>query len=479
MSGEIAVKRQFIRVRSGGLLVAAAALAAGPGCIHLHTAPSTTELASKALPHVAVPAQWIAQGTSPEAVQSGWLSELKDPALEALAAEAITYNPDLQVAQARVEQSRILMDAAGGALQPTLAAAGKGGGKLGADASGVRGAFLLASWEIDVWGRIRYGRMAASAQYSSAVADAAYARQSLVASLARAWFGAKELTAQIDLTQKSIDSAQQLVTLTQVRARVGRANDGDVAAAEAAVAGYQDSLRELIRARAQAQRAIETLLGRYPAAELAVSADLPPAPPAAAAGLPSQLLERRPDVIAAQQRVAVAFARTEEASAARFPQISLTAAIGTISSEVFLLKNVSNPLWSVGAEFAAPIWTGGRLQAAVSARAAEQQAASADFARIGARSFADVENAIDAEAALRERAAYAAAALAAQRRALGVTEVEFRVGRTDERPVVQQQLRVRAAEMNALHIHAETLSQRVMLHLALGGDFGAAAAPSS
>jgi outer membrane protein TolC len=143
---------------------------------------------------------------------------------------------------------------------------------------------------------------------------------------------------------------------------------------------------------------------------------------------------------------------------------------------VFLLKNVQNPLWSVGAEFAAPIWTGGRLQAAVAARAAEQQAASADFARIGARSFADVENAIDGEAALRERAAYAAAALAAQRRALGVTEVEFRVGRTDERPVVQQQLRVRAAEMNALHIHAETLSQRVMLHLALGGDFGTASA---
>jgi multidrug efflux system outer membrane protein len=479
MSPEIALKRQFIGVRSVGLLAVAGALAVGPGCLHLHTAPSTPELASKALPQMHLPAQWIAQGTRPQAVQSGWLSELNDPALEALATEALAYNPDLQVAQARVEQSRILMEAAGGALQPTLTAVGKTGGKLGADASGVSGAFLLASWEIDLWGRIRYGRMAATAQYSSAVADAAYARQSLVASLARAWFGAKELTAQIELTQKSIDSAQQLVALTQVRQRVGTANEADVALAQATLAGYQDSLRELKRARAQAQRALETLLGRYPAAELAVSADLPPAPPPAAAGIPSQLLERRPDVIAAQQRVAVAFARTEEASAARFPQISLTGAIGTISSEVFLLKNIDNPLWSVGAEFAAPIWNGGRLQAAVSARAAEQQAASADFARIGARSFADVENAIDGEAALRERAELAAAALEAQRQALRVTEVEYRVGRTDARPVVQQQLRVRAAEMNALHIQAETLSQRVTLHLALGGDFGAAQAPAS
>src|SRR5580693_1505876 len=113
MSGrEIALKRQFIRVRSGALLGVAAAFAAGPGCIHLHSAPSSAQLAGKALPHVQVPAQWIAQGTSPEAVQSGWLSELKDPALEALAAEALTYNPDLQIAQARVEQARILMEAA-------------------------------------------------------------------------------------------------------------------------------------------------------------------------------------------------------------------------------------------------------------------------------------------------------------------------------------------------------------------------------
>lgn len=404
-----------IRAPAAAALGAGALLAAA-GCTHLSGAPTSAELATRSMPRLELPAQWVAQGTRPEQVQSGWLAELQDPELEALAAEALTYNPDLQVAAARVAQARILMDAAGGALQPTVNLAGSTSGKLGGDGTGVNGLFLLASWEIDVWGRIRYGRMAATAQYASAVADTAYARESLVAALARAWFGAKEITAQIVLTHSTIDSAQRFLELVRVRARVGNANDGDVALAEAALLGYRDSLRELERARAQAQRAIEILLGRYPAAELAVSAELPPLPQPVAAGLPSQLLERRPDVVAAQQRVAAAYARTEEANAARFPQISLTANVGTISSEVFVLKDVNNPLWSIGGKLFAPLLNGGQLKAAVSARDAEQQAASAEFAKIGARCFADVENAISGETALRERAAYAAAALDAQRR---------------------------------------------------------------
>ena len=115
---------------------------------------------------------------------------------------------------------------------------------------------------------------------------------------------------------------------------------------------------------------------------------------------------------------------------------------------------------------------GGQLKNVAAAKAAEAQAASAEFARIGARSFADVEDAIGGEAALREQAGYAAAAVDALQRGLNTTQVEFRVGRTDARPMVQQQVRVYSAQMRALHLRAESLSQRVALHLALGGDFG-------
>jgi outer membrane protein, multidrug efflux system len=118
------------------------------------------------------------------------------------------------------------------------------------------------------------------------------------------------------------------------------------------------------------------------------------------------------------------------------------------------------------------VFNGGQLKNIAAAKTAEAQAASAEFARIGARSFADVEDAIGGEAALREQAGYAAAAVDAQQRSLNATQVEFRVGRTDARPMVQQQVRVYSAQMRVLHLRAETLSQRVALHLALGGDFG-------
>ncbi len=458
--------------RRGATLLLAAALTLLSGCINLHEAPATPELVKQTMPHLQLPEQWVAQGTRPEDVERGWLKEFNDPELSALASEALAYNLDLKVAQARVEQARNLMEAAGGALLPTLTLAGKLGGKLGSDASGVNGAFLQASWEVDLWGRVRYGRLAATEQYASATADAAYARQSLVAALARAWFGAKEIIAQIGLTDQTIAASERFLELTQTRVRVGTANDSDLAVAQASLAAYRDSRRELIRAKEQALRAIEILLGRYPTAELVVSADLPPVPAPAAAGLPSQLLERRPDVIAAQKRVAAAYARAEQASAERWPKINLTAAVGTISSEVFVLKDASNPLWGVGANVAWSVFNGGQLKNVAAAKAAEAQAASAEFARIGARSFADVEDAIGGEAALREQADYAAAAVDAQQRSLNTTQVEFRVGRTDARPMVQQQVRVYSAQMRALHLWAETLSQRVALHLALGGDFG-------
>ena len=163
------------------------------------------------MPHVQLPEQWVAQGTRPEDVESGWLKEFNDPELMALASEALTYNADLKVVQARVEQARNLMEAAGGALWPTLTLAGKASGKVGTDGSGVNGAFLQASWEVDLWGRVRYGRLAASEQYASATADAAYARQSLVASLARAWFGTKEIIAQIDLTDQTIAASERFL----------------------------------------------------------------------------------------------------------------------------------------------------------------------------------------------------------------------------------------------------------------------------
>jgi outer membrane protein TolC len=189
--------------------------------------------------------------------------------------------------------------------------------------------------------------------------------------------------------------------------------------------------------------------------------------------MPSELLERRPDVVAAERRIAVAFYRTEEAKAARLPRISLTAAVTTISSELFVLKQRDDPLWSAGAGLLAPIYLGGALQSQVEIRTTEQKQALAEYGRIGARAFGEVESALSSVFTLEERTSILARAVAENERALELANVRYRVGSADLRVVQQQQIAVYAARTAMLRVQSEQLVQRVNLHLALGGGWGA------
>ena len=218
-------------------------------------------------------------------------------------------------------------------------------------------------------------------------------------------------------------------------------------------------------------RALELLLGRYPAAEIAVAQQLSPMPAAVSVGVPSELLERRPDVIAAERRVAAAFNRIGEAKAALLPRISLTAGGSSISSDVFVLQDRSNPAFSFGANLIAPIYQGGALRAQVDIRTAEQKEAVAHYARIAQSSFAEVENALAAENALRDRDAILEANITDNARALELVRIQYRVGSADQRAVEQRQLALYNARMSLLRVQTERRAQRVNLYLALGGGF--------
>jgi outer membrane protein TolC len=187
--------------------------------------------------------------------------------------------------------------------------------------------------------------------------------------------------------------------------------------------------------------------------------------------MPSELLERRPDVVAAERRVAAAFYRVEEAKAAKLPRISLTAGLNSISSEVFLLKERDNPVWSVGAGLVAPLFLGGQLQAQQDIRTAEQKQAIAEYGRVGARVFGEVENALSAEFNLNSREVILKQAVADNTRALELADIRYRVGSGDLRAVQQQQLALSASRTALLRVQSEQLVQRVNLHLALGGSF--------
>jgi outer membrane protein, multidrug efflux system len=176
-------------------------------------------------------------------------------------------------------------------------------------------------------------------------------------------------------------------------------------------------------------------------------------------------------VVAAERRVAAAFYGVEESKAARLPRISLTAAVTSISSELFVLKDRDNPVWSAGASIAAPLFLGGQLQSQIEIRTAEQKIAVAEYGRVGSRAFAEVESALSASFALEEREQILTEAVAENQRALEFANIRYRVGSGDLRAVQQQALALHASRTALLRVRAERLVQRVNLHLALGGSF--------
>jgi NodT family efflux transporter outer membrane factor (OMF) lipoprotein len=452
--------------RLGSVLIAAAL----SGCA-LKSPPERAEVAKQALPNLQVPAAWTAQGGAAGVIADKWLAGFRDPQLDALVQEALVNNPDLQVAAARVEQAAAFVKVAGATLKPQVNALARGGGALSGDSSGLEGAGIFANWEIDLWGRVRAGRAAAQDQYASATLDVEYARQSLAAMVAKSWFLATEARLQKAIAEEMAGASERQLSLVQDRLRVGRGDEYEMALARANLATFRDSVRSLDLAYQQALRALEALAGRYPAAALSVPAQLASLPGPIPVGMPSELLERRPDVIAAERRVAAAFYRVEEAKAARLPRISLTAAVTSISSDLFVLKERDNPVWSAGASLTAPLYTGGALTGQIEVRTAEQKQAIADYGRVGARAFGEVENALSTAFALEEREAILSQSVIHNSRALELANVRYRVGAGDLRAVQQQALALHAARTALLRVQAERLVQRVNLHLALGGGF--------
>jgi len=441
------------------------------GCA-LDAPPTTQQLTESELAHATPPPQFKAGG-SPGAVQAGWLASLNDPRLLPLAEEALRYNADLRVAAARVEVAAAALKAAGGALSPEVNFAGRSGGKATGSSGQLSGLLVSASWEIDVWGRVRYGRQAADAQFASAAADRRAAEQAIVAALAKAWFIAAESAQQRRLVSDILVDSETLVNLSGDRLRVGVGNDVDVTQARINLQGFRDTALQIEFALAQSRRALELLLGRYPAAEIELPVTLPTLPPTAPTGVPSELLERRPDIIAAERRFDAAFARVGEARAARLPKISLTAALSSLTSSTFVLKDSGDVTLGGGATLLFPIFNGGQLEAQVELRTAEQKQAGAAYAQTALKAFNEVETALASEASMVAREDVLRQGLKESTRALDLERVRYKVGSRDLRSVTQQQLETYTASISLLRVLTEQRVQRVQLHLALGGDFGA------
>ena len=410
-------------------------------------------------------------------------ASFRDEQLIAAVNEAIANNADLRVGAARVEQAMLYAKLAGAKLYPSVDLLARGGGKLSGDSSGLEGARpdrLLGARPVGPRAiRPRGGRgrrrVGCSRLRVRPPVDRGAGGQELVPrdrsrACRRRWRGRRFATASelVQLAEARIARRRR-----QRRRRVHRARERSGIS--------RDTVRQLELAREQAHAGAG-------AADRPVSIcsdrrwrrNCPASPTPCPSGLPSELLERRPDVVAAERRVAAAFNRIGEAKAARLPTISLTTGVSAISSELFVLKDRDNPIWNAGASLLMPIYKGGALKTQVEIRTAEQKQAIAAYASIGLRAFSEVESALAAEIAAREREQILTQTLADNRRAFEIVQTQFKVGSTDLRFVTQRQLALVRDAVRLIRMQAEQRVQRVNLHLALGGSFetAPAAAPA-
>ncbi|QZA77608.1 efflux transporter outer membrane subunit [Deefgea tanakiae] len=435
-------------------------------------APTRDDLHQQALAQIKFPTKWQHAKSTGE-FDAAALGFTLPAELVELIAEAQRNNPDLRLAALRVEQSHSAVKAAGAALMPMIAIGGQAGeSAIPTSSMAMNGLALIAQWEIDVWGKTRSSQAAAREQSLAAELDTLYARQSIAAAVVKSWLSATEATQQIRLAQEMVSLAEQQLALIKVGQKVGRNTQQDVLLNQLALKNYRGQLLQSQQALNASQRALEILVGRYPAAEIAVASALPAEPSAIPAGLPSDLAERRPDLRAAESRFRAAFYNVEVAKKAYLPSISLTAGLGVADNNLFKLqKDLNNPIWGVTGKLLAPIFTAGLIDAQVEVKTAQQQETTVQYAKTMLSALNEIEGGLYAEQKLAERYQLLKAQMNDQQKLLGLQKVQIKVGKGDHYQLHQQQLNLASYQINLLRLQNERLIQRVNLHLALGGVY--------
>jgi NodT family efflux transporter outer membrane factor (OMF) lipoprotein len=423
---------------------------------------------------------WVPAAPADALERGPWWQLFGDPVLDSLVAGVEVSNQNVAVAAANYAAARAAVQQQRAALFPSVSLG------LSGDRSGVRGQGsdssyrlnLGGSWEPDVWGRLRAGVTSAQAGAEASAADLASARLSSQGELASNYFTIRALDAQSALLARTITGYERELQITQNRFNVGIAARTDVLQAQTQLANAQSDALTLRRQRAQFEHAIAVLLGKAPSAfTLAASPDWKVAVPEVPVGVPATLLQRRPDIAAAERAVAAANAEIGIARAAYFPNIGLSGSLGTGGSRVGDLFSLSNAAWSFGLSAAQSIFNAGATRAAVAGAEARHQATVARYRQTVLTAFADVEDQLSATRVLAQqqdlrRQASEAADLVEQQ-----IMNRYRAGQVGYTEVVQAQVTALNARRSLVQVQSDRQTVAVSLIQSLGGGWQAGAQP--
>ena len=400
-----------------------------------------------------------------------WWTLFGDPLLNNLAASVEVSNQNVAQAVASYAQARALVQQRRSSLLPAVGFSG-GADKAGGASSDQRYRLSIGStWEPDIWNRLGAGVNSANASAAASAADLAAARLSAQGELAINYFTLRQTDAQRELLARTIEGFQRVLTITANRFDAGIAAKSDVLQARTQLANAQSDDLSLARQRARLEHAIAVLLGKAPADFALAQAPWQANIPAVPAGVPSALLQRRPDIAAAERRVAAANAQIGVARAAWYPNIGLSGSYGTGGSSVSNLFSVSTAVWSLGLSAAQTVFNAGATRAGVAIAEAQQQEASARYRQTVLGAFADVEDQLAAAGVLARQTVLLRQATEAANQVEVQILNRYTAGRVSYTEVVQAQATALSARRALVQAEADRQTTAVALIQALGGGW--------
>ena len=433
-------------------------------------------------PEAPVAAQFSgdAGGSARAAIDIGWREFFPDQRLQKLIETALANNRDLRTAALRIEEARALYNVQSADLLPNFSGTATGvrartPGSLTPTnrpliTSNYQVGFSLASFELDFFGRVRSLNDAALAAYLATAEAQRSAQLSLVSEVAKAYLAERGFAEQLTLAQQTLDGRKKAYDLSKQRFDVGASSDFDLQLAESLVQSARVAVLTLQRQRAQSENALTLLVGQplaaLPAAPLLSSENIITTIPA---GVPSDLLIHRPDILAAEQRLKSANANIGAARAAFFPRISLTAALGTSSNALSGLFSAGSGSWSFAPQLVLPIFDAGRNNSNLTLAQVRSNLAVADYEKVIQVAFREVSDALVARGTLDEQVAAQQAVVNAQAQRLKLANLRFQNGIANALDVVDAQRDLFTAEQSLVQTRLLRLTNAVDLYRALGG----------
>ena len=442
-------------------------------------------------PAVELPATWTLEApwrtASPaDVVAKGpWWQRYDDPTLAELERRAVGASPTLDIAAARLAQARAALDATSAARWPQLTlgvrttrariSANRPLSSYGSpNFATVQNDFIAtfsASYELDLAGRVQRSIEGAEASAEQSMADLESTRLVLGADLATAYFNLREADIELDVLDRSVGLQRRALELIGARHDLGAASGLEVAQQQAVLDTTLAQVDPLMRQRSVYEHAIATLVGA-PAPGFSIAPDLREVvPPAVPLGVPSDVLERRPDVASAERAMAAANAQVGVATAAFYPSITLGPTTGGESRELTRLFDAPSIVWSAGASLVQPLFDGGRIRANVEFARAGYDATVASYRRTVLTAMQEVEDGISGVARLESALQQAQAAVGSSRRVLDLATARYEGGASAYLDVISAQQGLLASERLAAQLRGQRLLASVSLVRALGGDW--------